>query len=159
MINDKKALADFILERRQFSVPELMVKFSLSYVDARDYVRRLERIKGVSRKDSHSMRYTLDAELYRACRKAVESTDEQTTVLLAATRAQYEGLSAVHTHGRSRYSELTMMAMRRSRRMMQEGVWEWMMKNGVINEDYALLMDKERLSAVLAYLKAFVYIL
>jgi len=152
---DRKELSKYVLARRNISVPELMLERGLSYGEAREFVSDLEKAGVV--KSVGNMDYEIEKTIQGICRIMLDSNDKRLKALLNATKDQYEGLRAVFSNAKSRSSEFTMMAMRRCRNMMDSDVWDWLVKNGVINDEFVLTMDRNEVLSVITYLKAFVY--
>jgi len=152
---DKKELSEYILENKHISVPELMMKKSVSYKEARGYLKNLQSAGVV--KSVGNMTYELENAVLVACRFVLTSRDAKVTALLSANNAQYEGLRAVYSSAKLRSGEFSMMAMRRFRSMVDESVWDWLIDNRVINDSFVLLMDKTSVLSVITYLKLFVY--
>ena len=152
---DRKALSEYLFNAKRISVPELMLKKGISYGEARQFVRDMETAGAV--KSVGNMSYEIEKEVYDACYSALTTANKQITALLSATKEQYEGLRAAYNNAKMRPSEFTMMAMRRCRNMMDDEVWDWLIKSHVINEDFLLTINKGDLFSVITYLRIFVY--
>lgn len=152
---DRKELSAYLFEAKRISVPELMLKKGLSYGDARRFVCDMEEAGAVT--CVGDMSYEIEKEVYDACHSALTTANKQIIALLSATKEQYEGLRAAYNNAKTRPSEFTMMAMRRCRNMMDEEVWDWLVKSHVINEDFLLTINKGDLLSVITYLRVFIY--
>lgn len=150
---DKASLILHVMEQKKASVPELMLRFSLSYQEARSYVANLSKANVIG--PVGDMQFELLPSFAATCSRLLQEQGDVLRALLQADETQYRAMYAVYKKGKIRFGEYTANEMRRLKDVLGDDVWEWMVKNRVLNDRYELVMHKDLLFSILTLLATF----